>query len=78
MSGYPRSPRALAQAHPCPVPACRAVVSPGHVGCHEHWMAIPTSKRKVLRQAFRQREALPDQYAAALVLAAELMQEHAA
>jgi hypothetical protein len=53
------------------------VVSAGHVGCHEHWFAVPTAQRKVLRQAFRQREALPEQFAAAQVIAAELMREHA-
>lgn len=75
MSGYPRSAAALTQAHRCPAPGCKVVVSPGHVGCHTHWMGLPLRARTVLRAAFRNRETDPDTFAAAQAITAELMQD---
>lgn len=69
----PQRPEALAEAHPCAVPACRVPVSPGHVACREHWRAVPQERRDPLIAVFRQRQANPQGFEMAQVIARYLV-----
>lgn len=69
----PRRPEAVAEAHPCPVPHCFVLCSPGHVACPRHWTRIPRIRRSLLVPAFRRREQDPLAYECAVALAAELV-----
>lgn len=57
----------------CAKTDCEVGVSPGHVLCRRHWLSLPTSRRDVLVEAFRQRVTEPALFAAAVVLTAELV-----
>lgn len=61
----PLRPEAVAEAHPCPVPDCTALCSPGHVVCRLHWRGIPQEERVPLIAAFHRREADPVSFALA-------------
>lgn len=69
----PRRPRALAEAHVCPVPRCTVLVSPGHIACPWHWTRVPRLQRSMLVPAFRRREQDPQAYQAAVALGERLV-----
>lgn len=73
----PRTPEAIAQAHPCPVPDCPVLCSPGHIACRLHWRAIPQTERDPLIAAFRRRSADPIAYALACDTARALVLAYA-
>lgn len=74
----PLRPEALAEAHPCPVPDCAVLCSPGHVVCRQHWRGIPQRARDPLISAFRCREQDPISFALACDTARSLAAHYAA
>lgn len=74
----PLRPEARAEAHPCPVPDCDVLCSPGHVACRLHWRAIPQIERDPLIRAFQRREADPVGFALAWDTARALALHYAA
>lgn len=72
----PRRPEARAEAHPCPVPNCTVLCSPGHIACRLHWRAIPQEERDPLIVAFQRREHDPIAFALACDLARRLVLHH--
>lgn len=68
----------MGKTHECCVDGCPVVTLEGLLACREHWLALPTSTRYVLREAFRRHDSRPDIYAEGVALARRLLNEHAA
>lgn len=73
----PRTPQAIAEAHPCPVPGCDTLVSPGHIACTTCWCRVPRIRRSLLVPAFRRREQDELAFACAVGLAHQLVLDYA-
>lgn len=73
----PASEAAIAEAHPCAVPGCELLCSPGHVACRAHWRNVPQEDRDPLIEAFRRRTSHLALYQQACARAVTLVQQHA-
>jgi len=54
------------------------LVSPGHVACRQHWLAVPRVVRQPLVEAFRERTSNPNRYARAVDVAEALVRHYQA